>query len=76
MRAAPRWAYIAVYEKGAVQGNEKSAEGTSALFALTSGATAPDKTIDELKHCDFETISTDLPEEQEKRLREAFSQAE
>lgn len=68
MRAALRWAYIAVYEK--------FTEGTSALFAPTSGATAPDKTIAELKHRDFETISTDLPEEQEKLLREAFSQAE
>jgi len=59
-----------------VQGNEKFTEGTSALFTLTSGATAPDKIIDELKRCDFEIISTDLPEEQEKQLREAFSQAE
>jgi hypothetical protein len=64
----PRCAYIAVYEKGA--------EGTSALSAATSGATAPDKTIAELKHRDFETISTDLPEELEILLREAFSQAE
>src|SRR5215217_5710307 len=53
---------------------EKVTEGTSALFALTSGATAPDKVIDELKHYDFEIISTNLPEEQEKQLREAFSQ--
>ena len=53
---------------------EKVTEGTSALFALTSGATAPDKVIDELKHYDFEIISTNLPEEQEQNLREAFSQ--
>jgi uncharacterized membrane protein len=46
---------------------------TSALFALTSGATAPDKVIDELKQYDFEIISTKLPEEQEKQLREAFA---
>jgi uncharacterized membrane protein len=52
---------------------EKVTEGTSALFALTSGATAPDKIIDELKQYDFEIISTNLPEEQEQKLREAFA---
>ena len=56
------------------QVREKVTEGTSALFALTSGATAPDKVIDELKQYDFEIISTNLPEEQENKLREAFSQ--
>jgi uncharacterized membrane protein len=56
------------------QVREKVTEGTSALFALTSGATAPDKVIDELKQYDFEIISTNLPEEQEKKLREAFAQ--
>jgi uncharacterized membrane protein len=53
---------------------EKVTEGTSALFALTSGATAPDKVVHELKAYDFEIISTNLPEEQEKQLREAFAQ--
>jgi len=53
---------------------DKVTEGTSALFALTSGATAPDKVIDELKAYDFEIISTNLPEEQENKLREAFAQ--
>jgi uncharacterized membrane protein len=56
------------------QVRDKVTEGTSALFALTSGATAPDKIIDELKQYDFEIISTNLPEEQEKQLREAFAQ--
>ena len=56
------------------QVREKVTEGTSALFAMTSGATAPDKVIDELKQYDFEIISTNLPEEQEKQLREAFAQ--
>jgi uncharacterized membrane protein len=55
------------------QVREKVTEGTSALFALTSGATAPDKIIDELKQYDFEIISTNLPEEQENKLREAFA---
>jgi len=52
---------------------EKVTEGTSAVFALTSGATAPDKVVDELKAYDFEIISTNLPEEQENKLREAFA---
>jgi uncharacterized membrane protein len=56
------------------QVREKVTEGTSALFALTSGTTAPDKVIDELKQYDFEIISTNLPEEQENKLREAFAQ--
>jgi len=55
------------------QVREKVTKGTSALFALTSGATAPDKVIDELKQYDFEIVSTNLPEEQEKKLREAFA---
>jgi uncharacterized membrane protein len=53
---------------------QKVTEGTSALFALTSGATAPEKIIDELRQYDFEIILTNLPEEQEKKLREAFAQ--
>jgi uncharacterized membrane protein len=56
------------------QVREKVTAGTSALFALTSGATAPERVIDELKQYDFELISTNLPEEQEKQLREAFAQ--
>ena len=56
------------------QVREKVTPGTSALFALTSGATAVDKVVDELKQYDFEIISTNLPEEQEKQLREAFAQ--
>jgi uncharacterized membrane protein len=55
------------------QVREKVTEGTSALFALTSGATAVDKVVDELKHYDFEIISTNLPKEQEEQLREAFA---
>ena len=56
------------------QVRDKVTEGTSALFALTSGATAPERVIDELRQYDFEIISTNLPEEQEKKLREAFAQ--
>src|ERR671910_1803719 len=56
------------------QVREKVTPGTSALFALTSGATAPERVIDELRAYDFEIISTNLPEEQENKLREAFAQ--
>jgi uncharacterized membrane protein len=56
------------------QVREQVTPGTSALFALTSGATALDRVIDELKAYDFEIISTNLPEEQENRLRETFAQ--
>jgi len=65
------------------QVREKVTEGTSALFVLTSGATPlygdpadkpPPPVEDELKRYDFEIISTNLPEEQENQLREAFSQ--
>jgi len=56
------------------QVREKVTPGTSALFALTSGATAPDRVIDELRQYDFEIISTNLQEEQERQLREAFAQ--
>ena len=56
------------------QVRDKVTPGTSALFALTSGATAPDKIVDELRQYDFEIISTNLPEEQERQLREAFAQ--
>ena len=52
---------------------EKVTPGTSALFVLTSGATE-DRVIEELKQADFEIISTNLPREQEQRLREAFGE--
>src|SRR3954451_9582580 len=55
------------------QVREKVTPGTSALFALTSGATE-DRVIEELKQYDFEIISTNLPEEQEQKLREAFGE--
>jgi uncharacterized membrane protein len=56
------------------QVRDKVTPGTSALFALTSDATAPDKVVDELKAYDFEIISTNLPEEQEQKLRDAFAE--
>jgi uncharacterized membrane protein len=53
---------------------DKVTPGIPAPFALSGGATAPDKVIDELRPYDFEIISTNLPEEQENKLREAFAQ--
>src|SRR3954453_6997626 len=47
--------------------SEKVTEGTSALFALTSGAKL-EEVVDELKAYDFEIVSTDLPEDQEQKL--------
>ena len=55
------------------QVREKVTPGTSALFSLTSGATE-DRVIEELKQYDFEIISTNLPMEQEQKLREAFGE--
>ena len=52
---------------------EKVTPGTSALFALTSGA-AVDRVIEELRQFDFEIISTNLPAEEEQMLREAFGE--
>src|SRR5215203_1358770 len=52
---------------------ERVTPGTSALFALTSGATE-DRVIEELRQFDFEIISTNLPAEQEQKLREAFGE--
>jgi uncharacterized membrane protein len=55
------------------QVREKVTEGTSALFALTIGAATVDKVVEELRQYDFEVISTNLPVEQERQLREAFA---
>jgi hypothetical protein len=46
---------------------------STALFALTSGATSPDRVIDELKQYDFEIVSTSMSKEKGDKLREAFA---
>jgi len=56
------------------QVRERVTPGTSALFALTSGATAVDRVVEELRQYDVEIISTNLPAEQEEKLREAFGE--
>ena len=50
---------------------EKVTPGTSALFALTSGA-VQDKVADEFRGTEAELIRTNLSDEQEAQLREAF----
>lgn len=51
---------------------EKVTPGTSALFALTSGAVF-DKVADEFRGTQAELIRTNLSDEQEAKLREAFA---
>ncbi len=52
---------------------EKVVPGTSALFLLSSNAVF-DRVAEEFKDTDAELISTNLSEEQEAQLREAFGQ--
>lgn len=51
---------------------EKITEGTSALFVLSSDAVV-DRVLPELKTLNPEVIASNLPAEQEAKLREAFS---
>jgi len=52
---------------------EEVTEGTSALFALTSGAADREEVVAELtQQYDFEIIWTDLPEDELQKLREVF----
>jgi uncharacterized membrane protein len=53
------------------QVRDKVTPGTSALFALTSGA-VQDKVADAFQGIQAELIRTNLSDEQEARLREAF----
>jgi uncharacterized membrane protein len=49
--------------------------GTSALFLMTSDATALDKIAQRLSQHKFEILRTNLPAEQEQALRDAFGAA-
>ena len=69
---AGHFADYGIDDKFIRQTREKVTEGTSALFLLTSGGVA-DKLVDALKDEKFEIISTNLPKEQEDKLRAAFS---
>ena len=53
------------------QMREKVAEGTSALFLLTSGS-VQDKVVETMKDQTFEIIMTNLPKSKEDELRAAF----
>jgi uncharacterized membrane protein len=53
----------------------KVTEGTSALFLMTSDA-VKDKVAEAMKGIDFEIIASNLSEEQEEKLREAFAEEE
>jgi uncharacterized membrane protein len=48
-------------------------EGTSALFLMTSDAVT-DRVVEAMKQFKFEIIATNLSNEQEQKLREAFAQ--
>ena len=53
---------------------EEVTEGTSALFALTSGAADREEVVAELtQQYAFEIIWTDLPEDELQKLREVFA---
>ncbi|WP_406656468.1 DUF1269 domain-containing protein [Methanolobus sp. ZRKC2] len=51
----------------------KVTEGTSALFLMTSDVVM-DKVVEAMKDMDFELIASNLSEEQEEKLREAFAE--
>jgi uncharacterized membrane protein len=53
----------------------KVTEGTSALFLMTSEG-VKDKVAEAMKGMDFEIIASNLSEEQEQKLREAFAEEE
>ncbi|SEO55822.1 DUF1269 domain-containing protein [Trujillonella endophytica] len=54
---------------------EQVTPGTSALFVMTSHVVA-DKVIEEFRHSGATLVSTNLSNEQEAALREAFAEAE
>ena len=54
------------------QVREKVTEGTSALFLLSTGAVV-DRIREEVRGMDFGLVATNLPKEQEDKLREAFA---
>ncbi|MBV9793381.1 MAG: DUF1269 domain-containing protein [Actinobacteria bacterium] len=62
---------VGISDKFINEVREKITPGTSALFALTTGAVY-DKVAAEFADTDAELISTNLSDEQEAKLREAF----
>ncbi len=68
-----RFAHYGIDEAFINQVRDKITEGTSALFLLTSKAVV-DKVAEAVKGTQFEIISTNLSQEQEAQLREAFGE--
>ena len=54
------------------QVRDRVTEGTSALFLLSSDAVR-DRVKEAVEDIDFELITTNLPKEEEDKLREAFA---
>ena len=70
---AGHFARYGIDEKFIKQVRDQVTEGTSALSLLTSGAVI-DRVVSALKGMQFEIISTNLSQEQEAQLREAFAE--
>ena len=70
---AGHFAHYGIDESFIKQVRDKVTPGTSALFLLTSGAVV-DRVASAVKGMQFEIISTNLSQEQEAQLREAFGE--
>ena len=70
---AGHFAHYGIDEGFIKQVREKVTPGTSALFLLTSGAVV-DRVASAVRDMKFEIISTNLSQEQEAQLREAFGE--
>jgi uncharacterized membrane protein len=64
---------VGIDDKFIDQTKAQITEGTSGLFLLTSDAVV-DRVVDEMKSTNMELITTNLSQEQEDKLREAFSE--
>jgi uncharacterized membrane protein len=66
---------VGIDDNFVAQVRQKVTPGTSALFLLTSGAVM-DRVMEAVKGMPMELISTNLPADQEARLRAAFAEEE
>ena len=66
---------VGIDDKFIKQIRDEVTPGTSALFVMTSNVVA-DKVLDEFRSTGASLISTNLSNEQEARLREAFAESE
>jgi uncharacterized membrane protein len=67
---------VGIDDKFIKEARDKITEGSSALFVMTSGA-VQDRVLEAIKEngLTFELIATNLPKEEEDKLREAFAAA-